>query len=45
LWETGEGFVSADGDPSSGVDCVHATFSHKGRRETSFCLFIANRLG
>ena len=22
-----------DTDPSSGADCVHATFSHKGRRE------------
>jgi hypothetical protein len=30
---TGERFVSADGDPSSGADCVHATFSHKGRRK------------
>jgi hypothetical protein len=30
----GEGSVSADRDPSSGADCVRATFSHnKGRRE------------
>jgi hypothetical protein len=38
--ETGEGSVSADRDPSSGADFVHATFSHKGRREelTSACL-------
>ena len=28
-----EGSVSADGNPSSDVDCVRATFSHKGRRE------------
>ncbi|MHC2254159.1 hypothetical protein ACVILK_003851 [Bradyrhizobium embrapense] len=27
------GPVSADGDPSSGADCIRATFSHKGRRE------------
>ncbi len=33
--ETGEGSVSADGDPSSDADCVRATFSHKGRREES----------
>jgi hypothetical protein len=31
--EPGEGFVSADRDPSSGTDCVRATFSHRGRRE------------
>jgi hypothetical protein len=31
--ETGEGFVSADRDPSSGADFIRATFSHKGRRE------------
>jgi hypothetical protein len=31
--ETGEGFVSADRDPSSGADFVRATFSHKGRRK------------
>ena len=30
---TGEGFLSADADPSSGADVVRATFSHKGRRE------------
>jgi hypothetical protein len=35
---TGEGSLSADSvfaerDPSSGADFVHATFSHKGRRE------------
>ena len=29
----GEGSVSADRDPSSGADCVRATFSHKGRRK------------
>jgi hypothetical protein len=29
----GEGSVSADADPSSGADFVHATFSHKGRRK------------
>src|ERR1700676_3934468 len=29
----GEGFLSADADHSSGADFVHATFSHKGRRE------------
>src|SRR5207245_1985892 len=29
----GEGSASAETDPSSGVDCVHATFSHRGRRE------------
>jgi hypothetical protein len=34
-FETGEGYVSADGDPSSGADFVRATFSHKGRREES----------
>jgi hypothetical protein len=28
-----EGSASAERDPSSGADCVHATFSHKGRRE------------
>jgi len=38
-FETGEGFFphgkvwDGDRDPSSGADCVHATFSHKGRRE------------
>jgi len=32
-FETGEGSVSADRDPSSGADFVRATFSHKGRRE------------
>jgi hypothetical protein len=32
-FETGEGSVSADRDPSSGVAFVHATFSHKGRRK------------
>jgi hypothetical protein len=32
-FETGEGFVSADRDPSFGPDFVRATFSHKGRRE------------
>jgi uncharacterized protein (DUF983 family) len=32
-FETGEGSVSADRDPSSGTDFVRATFSHKGRRE------------
>jgi hypothetical protein len=26
-------YVSADRDPSSGADFVHATFSRKGRRE------------
>jgi hypothetical protein len=31
--EPDEGFVSADRNPSSGTDCVRATFSHKGRRE------------
>jgi hypothetical protein len=31
--KTGEGFVSADRDPSSGADFIRATFSHKGRRE------------
>jgi hypothetical protein len=31
----GEGFVSADRDPSSVADFVHATFSHKGRRQES----------
>src|SRR5436190_1024756 len=31
--EPGEGSVSADKNPSSGTDCVRATFSHKGRRE------------
>jgi len=31
--KTGEGSVSADRDPSSGADFVHATFSHKGRRK------------
>jgi hypothetical protein len=31
--EGGEGSLSADTDPSSGADFVHATFSHKGRRE------------
>jgi hypothetical protein len=30
---TGEGSLSADADPSSGADFVHATFSHKGRRK------------
>jgi hypothetical protein len=30
---TGEGYLSADANPSSGADFVHATFSHKGRRE------------
>jgi hypothetical protein len=34
-FETGEGSVSADGDPSSGADFVRATFSHKRRREES----------
>jgi hypothetical protein len=29
----GEGSLSAETNPSSGVDCVHATFSHKGRRK------------
>jgi len=29
----GEGFLSAETDPSSGADYVRATFSHKGRRE------------
>jgi hypothetical protein len=29
----GEGFLSADADPSSGADFIRATFSHKGRRE------------
>ena len=41
LWEkvilakrgSDEGSLSAETDPSSGADCVHATFSHKGRRE------------
>ena len=32
-FETGEGSVSAERDPSSGAAFVHATFSHKGRRE------------
>ena len=32
-FDTGEGFVSADRDPSSGPDFVRATFSHKGRRK------------
>jgi hypothetical protein len=32
-FETGEGSVSADRDPSSDADCVRATFSQKGRRE------------
>jgi hypothetical protein len=31
--DPGEGFFSADGDPSSVADFVRATFSHKGRRE------------
>jgi hypothetical protein len=31
--QTGEGFVSAARDPSSGADVVRATFSHKGRRK------------
>jgi hypothetical protein len=31
--ETDEGSLSADTNPSSGADFVHATFSHKGRRE------------
>ncbi len=34
-FETGEGFLSAEIDPSSRVDFVHATFSHKGRREAA----------
>ena len=29
----GEGYVSADADPSSVADYVRATFSHKARRE------------
>jgi hypothetical protein len=29
----GEGSLSAANNPSSGADFVHATFSHKGRRE------------
>jgi hypothetical protein len=29
----GEGSLSAATDPSSGADCIRATFSHKGRRE------------
>jgi hypothetical protein len=32
-FETGEGSVSANRDPSSGTDFVRATFSHKGRRK------------
>src|ERR1700681_3732758 len=31
--KAGEGFLSAGPNPSSGTDCVHATFSHKGRRK------------
>jgi hypothetical protein len=33
-FETGEGYVSADTDPSSGADFIRATFSHKGRRKS-----------
>jgi len=40
---TGEGSASADRDPSSGVDCVHATFSHKGRRKKKFSTFSHTR--
>jgi len=31
--ETGEGFLSADANPSSDADFVRVTFSHKGRRK------------
>jgi hypothetical protein len=31
--KAGEGYLSADADPSSGADFVRATFSHKGRRK------------
>jgi hypothetical protein len=54
LWErwlreakTGEGFVSAAKDPSSGADFVRATFSHKGRggfSKPGFFLFYINVL-
>jgi hypothetical protein len=37
-FETGEGFASADRDPSSGADFVHAIFSHKGRRKKALQL-------
>ncbi len=41
-FETGEGSVSADRDPSSGTDFVRATFSHKGRREEESPQFVPN---
>jgi hypothetical protein len=28
--------LSIERDPSSGTDCVRATFSHKGRREKNY---------
>jgi hypothetical protein len=31
--KTGEGYFTADKNPSSGTDFVRATFSHKGRRK------------
>jgi len=40
----GEGFVSADGDPSSGADFIRATFSHKGRRKTDHVFRASNAI-
>jgi len=39
-----EGSLSVETDPSSGTDCVRATFSHKGRREGAVAIVPFPRL-
>jgi hypothetical protein len=39
-----EGSLPAETDPSSGTDCVRATFSHKGRREGAAAIVPFPRL-